>query len=438
MKVVEPYVDLTSQNDEGHDVKRRKVDNVTPNDSPTSETDLTECHSARNLEITASRSNAPPFWQPSAANSTRRLNRSQDVVCEYRNVENTMNSNPSKRQKKQHRSNAYSAGHEDKSKSTSPLLDAVSRPQSKPPTIDITVETDELQAPNLDLKPKAPYAGTARSNRSGAFFRLQDGGKRQDGNRKSPYFDQSSASVARHKRHPSPQKSESKNLEGKTNPGLNDSFIASNGEHRGRTSPTGNSSSPDELNSGTTVGHRSMSSRLSPSKDVRAQHLTKESKSRQKSPMFVEVEDDRGLASGDIPCAPFARKAVQSRQDHLQEADPPLAFELRSCSIRKSPGCHESDDLGLVYDEKKRRFEIHESGKPMNEILEVPYLYPDKVHKVFWEMGGGGRRIRLESARIGSQDNILHVELRSARDMARFTDELQDGRGPMKIMGQDS
>lgn len=436
MKVVEPCVDLTSQNDEGHDVKRRKMDNATPSDSSTSEIDIMECHSPSSLKISSSSSNAPPFWQGPAADTSRKLSHSRDVVSEYRNVENTMNSNPSKRQKKQHRSNGYTAGYEDKSKSTSPLLDAVSRPSSRPPTIDITVETDELQAPHPDMKPKMPYAGTARQKESGAFHRLRDGGKRQDANRKSPYFDQSSAINTRHKRLPSPEKSKVKNRERKTNCGLNDSFIASNGEHCGRISPTGDSSSPDQLNAGTTVGHQFMSSRLSPSKDIRTQHPTKDSASRQKSPTIVEVEDDRGLVSSDIPCAPFARKAVQSRQDHLQEADPPWAFELKTCSTGKSPGFHESDNLGLVHDQRKRRFELHESGKSMNDILEVPYLYPEKVHKVLFEMGG--RRIRLESARAGHQDPILHIELRSACDMTRFTSELQSGGGPMKVIGQDS
>ena len=429
MKVVEPCVDLTSQNDEGHDVKRRKMDNATPSDSSMSEMDIMECHSPGSLKIVSSSSNVPPFWQGPAANTSRKLSHSRDVVSEYRNVENTMNSNPSKRQKKQHRSNGYTAGYEDKSKSTSPLLDAVSRPSSKPQTIDITVETDELQAPHPDIKPKMPYAGTARQKESGAFHRLRDA------NRKSPYFDQPSALNTRHKRLSSPEKPKLKNLGRRTNPGLNDSFIASNGEHRGRISPIGDSSSPDQLNSGTTVGHQVTSSRLSPSKDVRTQHPTKGPASRQKSPTVFEVEDDRGLVSSDIPRAPFARKAAQSRQDHLQEAAPPLAFELKSCSIGKSPGSRESDCLGLVYDENKRRFELHESGKVMNEILEVPYLYPEKVHRVFFEMGG--HRIRMESARSGNQDPILHVELRSACDMAKFTSELQDGKGPMKVIGKD-
>ena len=431
MKVARPCVDLTSQNDEGHDVKRRKMDNATPSDSSTSETDITECHSPSRLRITSSSSNAPPFWQGPAANTSRKLSHSRDVVSEYRHVEDTMNSNPSKRQKKQHRSNGYTTGYEKKSNSTSPLLDAVSRPSSRPPTIDITVDTDELQALHPDVKPKMPYAGTARQKENGAFHTLREG------NKKSPYFDQTSAINTRRKRLSSPEKSKSKNLGRKTNPGLNESFIASNGEHRGRMSPTGNSSSPDQLNSGTTVGHQSMSSRLSPSKDVRTQHLTKDSASRQRSPTIFEVEDDRGLVSSDIPRAPFARKVAQSRQDHLQEAAPPLAFELKSCSIGKSPGSRESDSLGLVYDEKQRRFELHESGKVMNEILEVPYLYPEKVHKVIFEMDGG-HRIRLESARIGSQDTILHVELRSACDMTRFTSKLQDGKTPMKVIGKDS
>lgn len=436
MKVARPCVDLTSQNDDEHDVKRRKMDDVTRSGSPTSEIDHMECHSPSNLKITASSSNLPHFRQIPTATSTRKMNHSQDVICEYRNVENIMNSNPSKRQKKQHRSNGRSAEYEDKSKSTSPLLDLVSRPPSRPPTIDITVETDELQAPNPDMKPKIPYAGTARQRGTGAFHRLRDAGKRQGANTESPYFDQSSAFDTRHKRLSSPEKSKFKNLGRKTNPGLNDSFIASNGERRGRVSPADNSSSPDELNSGTTIGHQSMSSRLSPSKDVRAQHPTKVTESPQKSPTVLEVEDERGLASSDIPCAPFAKKAVQSRQDHLQEAAPPWAFELTSCSTGKSPGSHESDNLGFVYDERKRRFEVHESGKSLNETLEVPYLYPEKLLKIYWEIGGG--KIRLEFARFGNHDNVLHLELRSACDMTRFTSELQEGRGPMKVVGQDS
>lgn len=272
------------------------------------------------------------------------------------------------------------------------------------------------------MKPAArpPYQGTAnlyRTIHSQAAVRGKFG--RSTGHR-SPHFPMSNTAKPAEGR--KPVKSTVNDGPILTGTQLRDQYHDTDGRRRSDVDP----SSPDVL-----VTASSNSRALSPIKTIHSQTSVEILHHDSSGPPLVQDESfDVQQAQSNIRQATFTqlvKHAVNPKsRPHsgmiLEGKPAPWRLEIRAYYSRGD--IHQGDSLGLVYNDKTKSYDIHQSGQNLAKFSPELRLQPVKLQKIFWAMEG--TKMRFESSRVGKVDNILDIELCSEKDVQELNAVLQE------------
>ena len=214
-------------------------------------------------------------------------------------------------------------------------------------------------------------------------------------------------------------------------------FVASNGSRRGNQDYL----SSDELDGPATIGQHADVVPLSP--DSRRQSVSpmktvSRPKSREASSEEQPVEPSNIKRTFFTSPQPRYRGTARHQDDFEQSfLDVPSSFWSVPLAAVNLPGqdLHVNSDMKLVFDKVKNLYSVFESGDPLkvsNARLEVD---PSILQKVCWGRPGG--KIRFESSKRGTADNILDLELKSEKDLADLLKKLQGGSYQVKLASED-
>ena len=338
---------------------------------------------------------------------------------EYRLVEALMDSNPKSKKQRHSDNRNYPADHV--------LLP--SSPSKRPSTtnpIDISRDETRPTATILDEACHPRSRDTARqpthiikSLKSNTFNPLKARANRTQ----SPYFDKSTFPKTRENFNVE-QKTSAQIFDRESSPGLASKFIAVDGTRRG--SDINASSDADEIQSApTTVGQNADPDAVFTVKEIHPSSPTKHSSSALRPstpasdlPRLAPSIIKPSFASSNTKRS-SGRASCPRPQD--QEAKPPCSVALAAISL---PGNLLKDcDLGLVYDRKEQEYHVQLRGSTIRSTHSSLRIRPRKLVKVTWEKSG--KRVRLESSRSGTEDNILDLELGFERDVPDLLKQIQ-------------
>ena len=338
---------------------------------------------------------------------------------EYHNVENIMNSNPSRRRrgKSQHRKSPAVS-------STGPSMTVRQKLKhsSAADPIDLSDEEPEQQPISLSVQmPK--YQGTASEAHTNYFAAKEVLEKHpiQGTGTRSRYFDQTMPSKVTPKTpllEISPKDFQGELEDGKDR--LDSKFRAINGKARSRDF----ASSPDVLTTDTTVGAAPRN--VSPCKSS--------SSTRKGSPTKEGTAD---LPPSNIPRTAFSggyrkKTGLAGHVSPAQEAEP--AWGVRLAAVSSGAQAHKSTTLGLQYKPEADTYNVVESGTDW-AIQDQSYcIQPALLRKVTWSLDDG--RIRFEFARREGAENTLDIELYNAKDVQTLTQKLQEDHHHFRIKGE--
>ena len=405
--------------------KRRKLDHQA---SPASsgQTDPLDQLSPNEISFHASQGTSQyPSQAPSRSvnSQTSALPMRRSGSFEYRKVQGMMDPKPKSKKQRRRDNQGYQPdlGLLPSSPKRSPKHSSMSHP--------IDISGDESQFTNLNCKeaPRPAYRGTARQQPttvSGTRANTSKPLKDRPGATQSPYFNRPTL--------PSPrstgnvkQKLIAQSSSRERSPGLAQKFVAVDGKRRG--SDVNASSDADELQSvPTTVGQNADPNTVFSTKDMGSNSPSKQSSSTLKA---TSSTDDLVVWAPSTIKSDFVRSDAKSGTSRRpsrpvpldQETKPPWAVDIAAISL---PGILiENEDLGLVYDEKQKAYFIQMCGLPYRSTHSSLRIQPQKLIKVLWE--NTGSKVRLESSRNGTEDNVLDLEVRSERDLQALLRRLQ-------------
>ena len=294
----------------------------------------------------------------------------------------------------------------------------------------IDISGDESQNTNLKPKeaPRPAYRGTARQQpptvtgtKANTLKTLKD----RAGVTQSPYFNRPGLPPPRPTGN-AKQKLIAQSSTRERSPGLAQTFVAVDGKRRG--SDVNASSDADELQSvPTTVGQNADPNAVYSTKDIGSNSPSKQSSSTLKATSSTDdlvvwapstIKSD--FVGSDAKSGNPRRPSRPVRLD--QETKPPWSIGLAAISL---PGnLVKNEDLGLVYDEKQKVYFIQMRGSQIQSTHSSLRIQPQKLIKVLWESTGS--KVRLESSRNGTEDNVLDLEIRSERDLQGLLQRLQN------------
>ena len=293
--------------------------------------------------------------------------------------------------------------------------------------IDISGEESQLTKTVSTAAPRSAYQGTARqppSASSGIKSNTSKSLKERAKPTQSPYFDQFRLDSDRANGNIK-QKNTTQSFSREGSPGLAQKFVAADGRRRG--SDVNASSDADEIQSApTTVGQKADPDAVFTVKEMRSQSPSKQSSSTLKA---STPADDLAIWAPSTIKSDFATSNAKTQSSgHLtrsaprdHEAEPPWSVALTAINL---PGNHvKNDDLGLVCDAKQNEYYVQMQGSPIKSTHSTLRIRPQKLVKVLWE--NPGNRIRLESSRSGTEDNVLDLELASERNVPILLERLQ-------------
>lgn len=196
-------------------------------------------------------------------------------------------------------------------------------------------------------------------------------------------------------------------------------------------------SSSDEL-----VTAESNTRALSPVKTARSQ--TPVQIPQHDSPGSCLVEDDSNnleqiqsnirpstfTNAGKTPTRPKTRKHPSN---NLEESSAPWSIPIAAYSLQGLR--HRSDSLGLVYNEKAKAYEIHQSGQNLARSNPELRIQPTKLQRIVWELEG--TKMRFQSSKTGNFDPVLDIELSCERDVQMLNAVLQSSDS-MMVKGEPS
>lgn len=404
--------------------KRRKLDHQVSSES-SGQTDPLDKLSPHAISFHASQgtSQAPSRAPSASANSyasgfpTKRHGSS-----EYRSVEAMMDSKPKRKKQREGDNQKYQADFS--------LLPSSPKRASISTPIDISGDESQFASTNAREISRSMYRGTARQplpTVNGTKANTSKPLKERAAPTQSPHFSkpglpapQSTVNVK--------QKSVGQNSTREKSPGLAQKFVAADGTRRG--SDVNASSDADELHSApTTVGQNADPDAVFTTKDMRSSSPSKHSSSTLKA---TSSTDEKPVLAPSTVKSDFAGSTTKSLRGGrssssvllTQEIKPPWSVALAAISL---PGrLYKNEDLGLVYDEKQREYHIRERGERIESSYSSLRIQPPKLLKVSWEKNGV--RVRFESSRSGTEDNVLDLELTSERDVQRLLRQLQDSK----------
>ena len=280
------------------------------------------------------------------------------------------------------------------------------------------IDTNPMQAPRPAYRGTArqphPTSNEIRSNTSELL-------KERDKLTQSPYFGKPTNRANGNVK----QKISAQLSTREGSPGLAQKFVAADGTRRG--SDVNASSDADELQSApTTVGQNADPDAVFTVKEMRSNSPSKQSSSILKA---STPTDDLAIWAPSTIRSDFASSNAKNRTSGRpahpapcdQEAKPPWSVALAAISL---PGRLLKDDaLGLVYDRKQNEYYVQMQGSTIKSTHSSLRIRPQKLVKVLWEIAGN--RVRLESSRSGTEDNILDLELVLERHVLDLLERLQ-------------
>lgn len=403
--------------------KRRKLDRQA---SPASsdQTDPLDQISPHAISFHTSQSTGqPPSGAPSASGVSQvsGLPLKGYGPFEFRKVERMMDSKPKSKKQRHNDNRNYPADHV-LLPSSPPKRSSMSNP------IDISGDESQPVDTNPTEAPRPAYRGTARQPhltndeiKSNTSELLKERAKLTQ----SPYFDRPRLSTNRVNGN-GKQKISTQLSTREGSPGLAQKFVAENGRRRG--SDVNASSDADELQlAPTTVGQNADPDAVFTVKEMRSNSPSKQSSSNLKA---STPTDDLAIWAPSTIRSDFARSNARSQRTSRrpahpapcgQEAKPPWSVALAAISL---PGRLLKDDaLGLVYDHKQNEYYIQMQGSEIRSTHSSLRIRPQKLVKVVWEMEG--KRVRLESSRSGTEDNVLDLELVLEHNVSDLLKRLQ-------------
>ncbi len=408
--------------------KRRKLDHQASSAS-SGQTDPLDQLSPHAISFHASQD---PSRAPSASANSQASGfpMKRNGSFEYRQVEKMMDSKP--KSKKQRRSD---------NQKYQPDLDLLpSSPKYSSMVDSIDISGDESQIDNTNPKEgtRATYRGTARQpppTVNGTKSNPSKSLNERANATRSPYFNKPGLPAPRSNGNVK-QKLVAQNMNREKSPGLAQKFIAADGTRRG--SDVNASSDADELQSAPkTVGQNADPDAVFTAKDMRLHSPSKQSSSTLKA---TSPTDDLAIWAPSTIKSDFPSSNAKSRNSGRpsrpgtlgQEAKPPWSLSLAAISL---PGnLYKDDDLGLVYDQKQEEYCIKERGSRIRATHSSLRIQPQKLLRILWERSGV--RVRLESSRSGTEDNVLDLELASERDVQDLLYRLQEGK-PLSVVGKN-
>ena len=293
----------------------------------------------------------------------------------------------------------------------------------------IDISGDESQITNLHSKevPRPAYRGTARqqpTTGSGTQANTSKTLKDRPGATQSPYFNRPGLPPPRSTGNVK-QKLIAQSSTRERSPGLAQKFVAMDGKRRG--SDVNASSDADELQSvPTTVGQNADPNAVFSAKDMGSKSPSKQSSSTLKA---TSSTDDLVVWAPSTIKSDFVGSDAKSGNPRRpsrpvpldQETKPPWSVDLAAISL---PGnLFKDEGLALVYDERESAYFIHMCGSRYRSTHSSLRIHPQKLIKVLWE--NSGSKVRFESSRTGTEDNVLDLELRSERGLQDLLRRLQ-------------
>ena len=336
-------------------------------------------------------------------------------LSEHRNLDRMMNSKgPTKKQKR------WEATQNQQRNRRLPIS---SESSSLSQSIDISgFDGEEDVAPSPSLIPSAPYHGSTKQpppaintvkSKVSVMVPPSSTGKT------SPHFPQPSLPS---KNQMNGTKGHQRALRGNQadslvhSDRLDDRFVPVNGTRR--SSDINMSSDADELQLGTTVGNNP---------DVKA--LSSINRSRNSSPSKGSssmlnlkhlVEENAGLEPSNITPSKFQSAKPTARNDSIYSGPPvrekkaPWAVDVAAVN---SEDLVARSGMGLVYDERMGSYVLKIDGQPM--AIQV---LPQKLQRIHWE--DSGRRVRFTSSKIGTEENLVDLELKKEKDLSALVSRL--------------
>lgn len=338
------------------------------------------------------------------------------ISSEYRKVEEMMDSRPQSKKQRHNDNLNYPADNV--------LLP--SSPKRSPQPIPIEISGDESQTTTISNEgPGPPYRGTARqpppaANRTKS--NIPKFPKEGANPTRSPYFNEPEPRANNKVK----QKVLTEESTREKSPGLAQKFVAADGTRRG--SDVNASSDADELQSApTTVGQNADPDAVFDVKDMRSKSPSKHSYSTMKA---ITQTDDLAILAPSTIKSDFPSFNAKGRNSgrptrpapHDHEAKPPWSVRLAAISLPEE--FFKNDDLGLVHDRNQNEYYVQMRGSAIRTPHCSLQILPLKLQKILWEKTG--TRVRLESSRSGTEDNVLDLEFASEHDVADLLHRLQE------------
>ena len=341
---------------------------------------------------------------------------------EFRNVENTMNSNPNRKNRGRGRHRRSPAENRDDFQ-----WPFYSRPDVSSAMNPIDISVDEQLGQPLDLS----YA-TSESRCETDQDRIQYSAPRnalgslsvRDTGTTSHHWDPTiRSSMTQRKPLAEIGTSQTQDEVETQEYRLNENSRAANGRQRSGDF----ASSPDVLNGVTTVGIASCQDSLS-----------KQSPSSGRgSPKNDGVE---GLPPSNIPRTMFdtanGKRRLLGPKRHNPDAPEAVApWGLSLAAVTAGGYTRRSQSLGLQYRPPIDSYDVIDSGHNLGSQNSNFRINPEKLRKLHWSKDDG--RIRLESARTKGTEATLDIELCNAKDTKLLIEKLQERHHHFKIQSED-
>lgn len=340
---------------------------------------------------------------------------------EYRKVEDMMDSKP--KTKKQRRSDNRNHRADLDLLPSSPKRSSMSNP------IDISGDESQTNHTNPKEASRPAYRGTARQPPLTVKETKSNTSRLLTEPTQSPYFNKPRLPAPRANGNVK-QKLIAQNSTREKSPGLAQQFVAVDGTRRG--SDVNASSDADELQSApTTVGQNADPDAVFTVRDMRSNSPSKHSSSS--TLQTTSPRDELAICMPSTVKSDFASSNTiksrnggrSSRPMHPdQEAKPPWSVALAAISLPEDRS--KNEDLGLVYDERLNEYYIQRSGSRIRTPHNSLRIQPQKLNRILWEQAGV--RVRLESSRSGTEDNVLDLEFVSERDVQDLLCRLQESK----------
>ena len=200
--------------------------------------------------------------------------------------------------------------------------------------------------------------------------------------------------------------------------GLMEKFVDVGGNRRGQQS-----SSPDALAGGKTIGERGNNILQGPTLPQKTHHHSRslEKDSRPESRNKVKDASLPECEPSTIPRSIF--KSGKRRESNAPPAvsrasmpgESPVPWNTAISAVIFNGHYKEERGLVLIYSTARDEYTIKQNTRDLSAEDPSLKLMPKKLHRVLWEQDG--LRVRFESAKSGTTDNRMDIRLSSEKGL---------------------